>query len=193
MHDEICPEIINAKWGIEYSLAKQEPQKLESAIEFLDRLYIIVKTFLKREKWKFDFETGLIQNLMIVIERYKARGAFKFSPHVDIPPEEGSQEIEKELAIITNVLLDNIEKHAEAEEVILSIVRENGSVRMIISDDGKGFDPDNIPEKPNSDNSGIGLKNVKYRVEKLGGTIDIQSNQGEGTKIEIIIPLHKIK
>ena len=68
--------------------------------------------------------------------------------------------------------------------VTISTVREAGAHRITIRDNGAGFDP-----KRRQDESHIGLKNVKERVERMcGGTMIVESEIGKGTSITLLIP-----
>jgi signal transduction histidine kinase len=78
----------------------------------------------------------------------------------------------------------NIQKHAQANFVFIkfSINQEVNKIEFIIKDDGKGF---NNNKKP-----GIGLKNIKSRVQDIKGKIRIDSKKGAGTIISIFIPIN---
>ncbi|PIE48744.1 MAG: hypothetical protein CSA39_06240 [Flavobacteriales bacterium] len=82
--------------------------------------------------------------------------------------------------------LNNINKYAYAKEVKIKLKEAEKHVHILISDDGIGFNP-------NRANKGIGLKNMKARVEELGGNIEIISSKGNGTKVKIDIPLFNSK
>lgn len=83
---------------------------------------------------------------------------------------------------ISNELLQNIVKHAEANEALISIAEQDGKIELIAEDNGKGMDL-------NAPKSGIGLKNIRDRVTYLKGTLDLESNSS-GTSITISIPVH---
>ncbi|WP_169719274.1 sensor histidine kinase [Algoriphagus mannitolivorans] len=93
-----------------------------------------------------------------------------------------SKSLQLMLYRISNELLQNIVKHAEANEALLSISEQEGKIELIAEDNGKGMDP-----KVTS--SGIGLKNIQERVDYLKGTLDLESNS-TGTTLTIMIPLH---
>jgi signal transduction histidine kinase len=77
----------------------------------------------------------------------------------------------------------NIQKHAEASFVFIkfSLNESTKEIELIIKDDGKGLNKQK--------RFGIGLKNIKSRVNEINGKISIDSNLGNGTKISIFIPL----
>jgi signal transduction histidine kinase len=76
----------------------------------------------------------------------------------------------------------NINKFAKAKNVVISFVLDEQNICLSITDNGKGFDPEN-----NTD--GIGLKNIKQRVDNLNGKCIIQSIKNKSTSINIAIPV----
>lgn len=80
----------------------------------------------------------------------------------------------------------NVNKYSNAETCVIKIqVKKNRFLKMTIIDDGDGFDIKNI-------NSGIGLNNMKERMNSLQGEFKIESKIGEGTKIEVIFNFRPI-
>jgi len=80
--------------------------------------------------------------------------------------------------------LRNIQRHAAAEQVKLSLVRDGDEVRLTIEDDGRGFDR-NQP----GGRGGLGLASMEERARLLGGHCVVVSRPGAGTKIEVRIPV----
>ncbi len=80
--------------------------------------------------------------------------------------------------------VNNVIKHSGASELDLSLIKDADGISATIEDNGHGFDSKNLSEK-----AGIGLKNMKARVEYLKGTIDFDSSPGRGTLVAIHIPL----
>jgi two-component system NarL family sensor kinase len=85
---------------------------------------------------------------------------------------------------ITQELLKNILKHADAKEVIVQLTIEGNELILIVEDDGKGFDVSSSPK-------GIGLENIRFRTEYLNGTCDIDSTIGQGSTFTIQFPLNQ--
>jgi signal transduction histidine kinase len=78
--------------------------------------------------------------------------------------------------------LNNLIKYAQAGEVQIRLAFSEGGCRIEVRDDGLGFDLENI--RP----SGRGLKNMRHRVEELGGTMELQTSSS-GTSLIFTIPL----
>lgn len=91
--------------------------------------------------------------------------------------------VETGLFRVAQEALNNIVKHAEASEVWIHLKTTPGQVQLVIGDDGKGFDPEQIPE------GCYGIIGLNERVRLLGGTAEFCSGDGEGTEITVIVPI----
>jgi two-component system NarL family sensor kinase len=83
---------------------------------------------------------------------------------------------------IAQEALNNIDRHAEATTIDVSLKGQRDGAALRISDNGKGF-------RPNHAARGLGLRNMQERVEQLGGTMRITSERGQGTTIQALVPL----
>lgn len=75
--------------------------------------------------------------------------------------------------------LTNIAKHAKASNVDIKVSLEQNQFLLHIRDNGVGFDPKSIPKNH------YGIRNIKERVQQMGGTFEIRSTSNWGTQIEI--------
>lgn len=82
----------------------------------------------------------------------------------------------------------NILKHARATKTDVSLSYENQNIKLVIRDNGIGFDTQKVTV-PTNGNYGFGLSMIKERAILLGGTIQIDSVIGEGTTVSVEIPL----
>ncbi len=80
--------------------------------------------------------------------------------------------------------LNNIAKHASCTKVNIQVLKNQKEITLMIEDNGKGFDMNNPDNK-----KGLGLKNASSRIESLNGQFFIDSKEGRGTIINIILPL----
>jgi signal transduction histidine kinase len=81
---------------------------------------------------------------------------------------------------IVQEMLNNILKHAEASQAFIQVIRENDRLNIVVEDDGKGFDTAILET-----NKGAGWTNIRSRVEYLKGQLDIHSEPGKGTLVNI--------
>ncbi len=80
--------------------------------------------------------------------------------------------------------LQNIAKHAGAKTASIALRGLSDGIHLLIEDNGAGFDPEEVRKR-----AGIGLSSMRERVRLLNGTINFKSKPGQGTQIEVIIPI----
>lgn len=79
--------------------------------------------------------------------------------------------------------LTNVARHSEARKANISLDCEAGVCRLSLTDDGKGFGPSSVGGKS------LGLFGMQERVNRLGGTLTVESAPGQGTRISAILPV----
>lgn len=85
--------------------------------------------------------------------------------------------------------LTNISKHAAASEVSIAVrQQEDGLVYIVLEDNGMGFDPAQVSTRRLT-GRGLGLAALNERARMLGGTLEVRSRPGAGTKVTCIIPI----
>ena len=85
-------------------------------------------------------------------------------------------------------LLINVIKHARATRVEVDIQRKNGTIQIIISDDGIGFDTKEV-ESSIRRRGGFGLFNIRERIDYIGGSFKIYSKPGKGSRFVLTAPM----
>jgi signal transduction histidine kinase len=91
--------------------------------------------------------------------------------------------VSEELFWIAVEAFNNVLKHAQARKVSVKLSFAEGQARLSITDNGSGFDPD-TPRRQ----SGMGLRSISERVERIGGRLDLSTGPGEGTAICVVVP-----
>jgi PAS domain S-box-containing protein len=86
--------------------------------------------------------------------------------------------------------LTNIARHARATHIFIEIAKEDGQVVFQVEDNGEGFDVERVLSKPAS-KKGVGLSAMYERTRMLGGSLDMSSKQGAGTRITFRIPVQE--
>ena len=92
--------------------------------------------------------------------------------------------IETVLYRVIQECVNNVIKHSGANVLDISLIKETKDISATIEDNGSGFD-----SLDNQNKEGIGLKNIRTRIEYLKGTVDFKSKPGEGTLVALHIPL----
>ncbi|MCL6473353.1 MAG: PAS domain S-box protein [Firmicutes bacterium] len=130
---------------------------------------------------------GLLPSVDWLVDQLKTDRKIAISFTVSGERRRFSPEVEVQLFRIIQEALRNIAKHAEATKVKINFNFEDDKATITIADDGKGFDlPPTLGEL--SRLGKLGLDGMQTRARLAGGTFDIQSKPGRGTKITITIP-----
>lgn len=91
---------------------------------------------------------------------------------------------------IAQEALHNVERHANAKEVIVTLATEPDRIRLTIADNGKGMD-EHSTEILSAQSDKFGLIGMKERVNLLGGTFALTTSSGSGTNVSVAIPISK--
>lgn len=124
-------------------------------------------------------ENGLVSALSSYAEMIGLSIQAKMSGAVSLP-----SKVEEALWRIGQEALANCKKHANTNDVALSLYADENQVMMSIKDAGCGF-----RYEENSFILSLGLRNMKTRTEALNGRFQLTSRLGSGTEIQIVIPL----
>ena len=81
--------------------------------------------------------------------------------------------------------LTNVRKHAGASEAVVHVARDDHEVRLMVMDDGRGFDPAEVGAR----DDGFGLHAMRERMTLVGGSLSIHSTPGKGTRVVVRLPL----
>lgn len=81
-------------------------------------------------------------------------------------------------------IINNIIQHAKATEIIINLAEVNNEVRLTITDNGIGFNTEEIY----TSKTGMGLNNIKKRTEMIDGYATVHSFPGQGATVKIVVP-----
>jgi len=127
---------------------------------------------------------GLVTGLRALCEEFTARHGIVVSFSSDGVPRDIQSDVALCLFRIAQEGLQNIKKHSGASRAEVNLRQVQDSLRLRVSDEGKGFDPENMKRQ-----AGLGLRSMEGRAHLLGGRLRILSDQGKGTRIDAIVPL----
>ncbi|MDQ4090620.1 MAG: GAF domain-containing protein [Actinomycetota bacterium] len=106
---------------------------------------------------------------------------------VDVEPLDLPAHVEVALYRIAQEALQNVVKHAEATSVVISLADAEGGVRLVVSDDGQGFDEDTVTDA--EERHSYGLVGIRERAELIGASLTLTSRPGTGTTVEVVVPI----
>ena len=103
-----------------------------------------------------------------------------------------SPEVERSVIGIVREALQNIRKHADAKSVRVEVTRDDGALRVLVTDDGQGFQMEERGQQHEQEHDSVqhfGLVQMRELAQELGGDVTIASRPGSGTRVEAIIPV----
>jgi signal transduction histidine kinase len=93
-------------------------------------------------------------------------------------------DVQRKILLILREGLSNIEQHAQAKIVNLSLLWEEPDLSITLEDDGIGFDPDGV-----SAFGHFGIQIMRQRIREINGVIEVTGAPGQGSKIVLRCPL----
>jgi signal transduction histidine kinase len=158
--------------------------RVERAIEALHLTIRDVRNFIFGLQPKLLEGTSLISGLAALAEESRHNTLVEVEvrmPHG--PPAEPDAATTADLLGIASEALSNVARHAQAARAWVEVVVDPAELTLIIADDGVGIKPGGAALGHQ------GLRNMRTRAERLGGTLDIHSEPGVGTRIVVHVPI----
>lgn len=193
LHDEIGMASVMLAALVE--IAKQNVRKgdVTQTLQDLDRLQLQTQQSMQRLRAimvslrppSLDMDGALRGSLETLLENVCKLGqvSYRFSCAGRMSEKGISDRVKIVLYRIVQEALNNVIKHAQAKEVLISLKREKGKLFLTIQDDGVGFNP---PRRNCAQH--VGLLAMKNSVLLLGGQFNIVSAPGKGTCIRAVCP-----
>lgn len=181
LHDNINQVLASIKLYIEIAKS-DEHMKNDMLDKSKDQINFVINEIrnLSKALVPHGIETGgIAEGIAEIIETIQLSAGIHFSTCISataLDKLNNKQQIA--LYRIIQEQLNNILKHADAKNVFISFREQDDVLELCIEDDGKGFDA-------GSKRAGIGLFNIKSRIELLNGEMKINSAKGKGCKLEI--------
>jgi signal transduction histidine kinase len=126
---------------------------------------------------------GLVAALERLTDSFAEQTGISVDFQTALAEERLPEEIETALYRIVQESLTNVVKHARARRVSILLARKHGSVKAVVEDDGRGFDPADQSDR------GFGLVGMRERLALLGGRLEVESAQEAGTTIAAEVPV----
>jgi signal transduction histidine kinase len=197
-HDGPAQTLASLIMDIEFiqKLLERDPSKAEA--ELLQLKEKATKAMHQARTTMFELRPLILETegLQAALEYYvkRLRQTENMSIHLQI---EGLEEslpprVKDIVFAIVREAINNIKKHARANNVWLTAIRRERELLTTIQDDGQGFNLEEV-EISYATRGSIGLLNLYERAEMLGGRISIESALGQGTTVSLTVPLPFIR
>jgi signal transduction histidine kinase len=175
LHDGIAQEIVGVK------LAMHQQNADIKLIDELTRISLDIRNISHELMPQTLKEYGLKLAIEDICQKILAPSGIQYEIHSSLPDERMANKIEITLYRIFQELVHNIIKHSHATEVLVQLRKMNNHIMLVVEDNGKGM----TEEKKN----GIGISNLKSRVQLLDGNLQYDSSDNEGTTAIVRVPI----
>ncbi len=185
LHDNINQLLATSRLYIECAISNEtlRPKLLEDSKGYISTAIMELRKLSKTLLPPSLGEVGLQDALKDLIEGIRRVNDINFvTDWASYTETDTNDKLKLSIFRIVQEQLNNILKHAEAKNVIITINQEPGEIELKIQDDGVGFDTTQKPD-------GVGLQNIAARAEVHNGRFEIDSIPGHGCTISICFPL----
>lgn len=189
MHDGPAQALSNFILQSEIAMRLFEVDPNRAKDELANLKVSATSTFQKVRDFIFELRPMMLDDLGITPTLKRYVDAFREQSNADVrytvTGMERRLESYQEVMIFRAVqeLLNNAVRHSGGTEVKIQVDMGDANIKVIVEDNGKGFDTDILDQR-----GSMGLKVIQERVEMLGGFMDVDSISGKGTRVSFQIP-----
>lgn len=186
LHDELGALLTAAKLDVARirrmtkTAAPEIDERLKHMSELLDQGIALKRRIIEDLRPSALSNLGLIPALEILTREFSQRSGLQLHLELaDVPTHDAAR-----LALyrLVQEALTNVLRHAKAQQVRVVLSEADGWLQLHIRDDGQGFDPEAVGAGHH------GLLGMRYRIESLGGTLQLLSTPGRGTVVLARLP-----
>ncbi|MDP3184699.1 MAG: sensor histidine kinase [Anaerolineales bacterium] len=191
MHDGPAQALSNFILQTEIAMRLLDQDAEQARTELSSLKAAAMSTFQKVRNFIFELrpmmldDLGLAPTIRRYVDTYKEQSSIEASAIITGNERRLEPYIEVLIFRSMQELLGNAARHSQGNVVKILVDLGDSLVKLTVEDNGKGFDPEMINQK-----SSLGLKLIKERVELLGGSFDIDSSLGKGSRIFLTVPVH---
>ncbi len=187
LHDELGQQVTAISLDLQSAARQPDPDRaqalLQHAIGETQHLLGSLHEIAFRVRPSVLDDLGLLDAVESLVEDFQKRSGIDVESTIQLEEARISPRVGENVYRILQEALTNVAKHARAPRVDLALYVEADQLRMTIRDEGVGFDP------PRRDASRLGILGMRERTELLGGRFELDAKPGEGTCVEVRIPL----
>jgi len=182
LHDNVNQILVGTKLYLE--LARKDDLKVKELIKYsisLIQSSINEIRLLSTKNVTPLKDVNLKELLQLLIDGLNKSSGIKGELLYDITSQPLDDDLKLNIYRIVQEQINNIVKHSKAKNAVIQVNPESGHIRVSITDDGRGFDP-------NKKRKGIGIANMINRVESFNGKVQIESSAGKGCNVKVLLP-----
>lgn len=186
LHDELGALLTAAKLDVARvrrmtkASAPEIDERLKHMSELLDQGIALKRRIIEDLRPSALSNLGLVPALEILTQEFAQRSGLQL--HLELVESATNNAGQLAMYRLVQEALTNVLRHARAQQVRVQLSETEGWLQLQIDDDGKGFDPEAVGAGHH------GLLGMRYRIESLGGTLQLLSSPGRGTMVLARLP-----
>lgn len=184
LHDGPLQNVLAARFDVEEARENNADPALAAAEAALRETAIQLRSSVTSLHPQVLAQLGLSAAVKELTEKMAARSGYEVHSRID---DVGHPDCQSLIYKVARELLVNIDKHADAGNVKISVLQSDSQIVLTVEDDGVGFDTAVLTTRVGEGH--IGLASLYLRVESLGGTFDLTSEPGVGTRARVALPI----
>ena len=157
--------------------------RLSGAVDSIDMAIRDLRNYIFGLRPGILADRQLNQALHLLVEEFQEKSGVVTVVQIDERIAAQFGNTAAQLVQVTREALSNVARHAQATTCRVSLLQRDESAFLEIDDDGRGFKPGRGSSR------GQGLRNMRERVEAIGGRFSVESASGEGTTVRVQLPL----
>jgi signal transduction histidine kinase len=189
LHDETLQGLAVLRMRLAAALREESPAELhrtgQAAVEQIDEEIVKLRRLITELRPASLDTIGLEAALLALADQHRQASGIEIDCDLTLPREEDERPtpvLETAVYRLVQEALSNVSKHSMARHAELDVRARRGAIEIEVNDDGVGFEPSLARE-------GFGLVGMRERAALLGGTLEIDSTKGVGTRLRASIPL----
>ncbi len=193
MHDGPAQALSNFILQTEIAMRLLDVDPAQARDELNSLKASAMSTFQKVRGFIFELRPMMLDDLGLIptVRRYVEAFKEQAGMEVNLTITGAERRIEPYLEVMVfraiQELMGNAFRHSQASLLKVNLDLSEEQIRVIVDDNGKGFDPDILQESKS-----LGLKLIRERTEMLGGAFEIESSAGKGTRVMFFLPIRKL-
>ncbi len=188
LHDGIGGLLSAIKYQVE---AARSPNDLAAAVSLLQRAIEECRRIQMALRPPLLDDLGLLATFNWLIREFQKRNpGLTVEKQFEVEEQGIPEALRTVIFRITQEALNNSAKHSGADGLLLSLRKINGTLVLIVRDNGRGFEIEKALTKEGTER-GLGLASMRERSELSGGTFSIESAPGKGTVVQVTWPEEK--
>ena len=193
LHDGLGPLLSSVKLSAsalaETDKSSHKDEILKSIISTINESIYTLKEISNNLSPHILDNFGIVTAIQTFINKLEQVGKIRFEFRTNLGNKRFSENTEIIMFRTVTELINNTLKHAGAQKVLISLDEENGFLKLLYQDDGVGFDQEKLLLEKNP---GMGLGNIRSRINSLDGKFEVESWPGEGIIVSVELKIQAL-